>query len=422
MVPAPQLPRLQSTEHIAALDGVRALAILLVLQGHTFGVGWVLAGPESALWVDRIALSLSRAGWIGVDLFFVLSGFLITGILLDSRDSPSYFRSFYARRTLRIFPLYWGFLAMVLLIPRHRIALDFSSVAQHPVVYFTYLINLCWTIRPMEIPFAWTTGHFWSLAVEEQFYLVWPFAVRSLGRTRLVIVCWALVVACPLLRALLVSGMLADWVTLQAANMLMPARMDSFAVGALVAVAARTPGVLERVARRTRVAVPLLVGGLVALFVRYRLRALAPWVATVGFSLLALLFAWLIASTLTAAPGSLRRRVFEHRWLRFLGRYAYGLYVFHVPLAYWLGGRVRAYGGLAPLAGSHIPAGIAFFVVAGGLSVGVAWLSWQFYESPLLRLKRFFPYEAKPVTSARLIGQNSSTRRREGRIHDSAGR
>lgn len=395
MAPATRPPYLKSTEYIAALDGVRALAILLVLQGHTFGIGWTLAGTESALWVDHLALALSRAGWIGVDLFFVLSGFLITGILLDSRDAPSYFRSFYARRTLRIFPLYWGFLAAVLLIPSHRIALDFSSVAQHPVVYCTYLINVFWTIRPIEIPFAWSTGHFWSLAVEEQFYLLWPAVVRALGRRRLVIVCLALVVACPLLRALLVSGLAARWVTHQGPNMLMPARMDTFALGALLAIAARTPGVLERVVRRARAVMPLVGGGLVALFTRDRLLALAPWVSTVGFSLLALLFAWLIGSTLVAAPGSLRRRAFEYPWLRFLGRYAYGLYVFHVPLAYWLGSQVRVYGGLAPIGGSHIPAGIAFFVVAGSLSIAVAWLSWHLYESRFLRLKRFFPYGEK---------------------------
>ena len=157
-----------SRKHIPALDGVRAVAVLLVICFHFWQV--FTYGPYSL--VGKIAMW----GQTGVDLFFVLSGFLITGILLDTKGSPSFLRNFYARRILRIFPLYYATLLTIYLIgPLFRWS---AWVPENQSLWFwTYLQNLPMTFAPGHVA---GPEHFWSLAVEEQFYMVWPFLVLRL--------------------------------------------------------------------------------------------------------------------------------------------------------------------------------------------------------------------------------------------------
>jgi peptidoglycan/LPS O-acetylase OafA/YrhL len=154
---------------IPPLDGLRGLAILLVIFAH---FGETLSAQR---FPERVFRSLFDFGGTGVDLFFVLSGFLITGILLDSRDAKNYFSAFYMRRILRIFPLYYFALLLVLglIIPLERIPLQFNDV----IWYFVYAQN--WTLA--IIPHL---GHFWSLGIEEQFYFIWPLVVWAAGRRR----------------------------------------------------------------------------------------------------------------------------------------------------------------------------------------------------------------------------------------------
>lgn len=157
-----------SRHHLQELDGLRGFAILLVLCSHLVSLP---PGGRSPF-VDRLVGMILGLGWVGVDLFFVLSGFLITGILVQSRGGPHYFRNFYARRSLRIFPLYYLFLAIatfispLLLSPESILTLP----KEHAWVYWLYLSNFGG--KPSE-----AFAHTWSLAVEEQFYLVWPAIV-----------------------------------------------------------------------------------------------------------------------------------------------------------------------------------------------------------------------------------------------------
>ncbi len=161
---------------IPALEGVRGVAILAVLAHQLLIDGY--AGGR-ALEILRMPF---QTGWAGVQLFFVLSGFLITGILLDTRRAENFWSSFYARRALRIFPVYYLLLAVTYAIAPHR----------HQVFYWLYLANL----RQLAAgPAVESLGHCWSLSVEEQFYLVWPFAVRLLDERGLVRLCAAIVVA-----------------------------------------------------------------------------------------------------------------------------------------------------------------------------------------------------------------------------------
>jgi peptidoglycan/LPS O-acetylase OafA/YrhL len=173
-------PRPDDRERDPRLDGVRGIAILLVLVYHlTLYGGMAPNGP----FLDRLWRTWTLPLGLGVDLFFVLSGFLITGILLDTKDGPDYFRNFYARRFLRIFPLYYATLAATfLLIPAVRL---------DAVWYWTYLIN--YRFADVGWPRVAYLGHFWTLAVEEQFYLVWPALVFFVPRRVLPWLCVAAV-------------------------------------------------------------------------------------------------------------------------------------------------------------------------------------------------------------------------------------
>jgi len=159
--------------YIPALDGLRALAILLVIP-HNLDI---LSAPYRAVEVPPV--TVMHAGWIGVQLFFVLSGFLITGNLLDTRGSANYYRAFIGRRALRILPLYYGVLLVTfVLVPLlGSMPEKLQETAPNQVWLWTFLLN--WSA-----PYGHTVvgfGHFWSLAVEEQFYLLWPFVVARCG-------------------------------------------------------------------------------------------------------------------------------------------------------------------------------------------------------------------------------------------------
>src|SRR5579885_3225639 len=160
-----------TTSHIPALDGLRGIAILLVLWFHFRGY---LGGEP----IQCTLAIIGEFGWIGVDLFFVISGFLITRILLQTKEKPDYFRSFYTRRALRIFPLYYASLAVLFLAPMSFMSHSLP-VAHDRLWFWIYLANwnpLFEQIRPGS------AAHFWSLSVEEQFYLVWPLLVWALSR------------------------------------------------------------------------------------------------------------------------------------------------------------------------------------------------------------------------------------------------
>jgi len=159
-----------SRRNLPGLDGVRGLAILAVMLTHI---------SLQTIALNPMLRGLFALGWSGVDLFFVLSGFLITGILLDTHQCANYFRSFYARRVLRIFPLYFGFLTVALLVFPYVVSPEFMPAPSHRWMYVCYVAN--W------LPHAqWhVLTHFWSLCVEEQFYFIWPLVVLLFGPRRL---------------------------------------------------------------------------------------------------------------------------------------------------------------------------------------------------------------------------------------------
>ncbi|HEX5760501.1 MAG TPA: acyltransferase [Thermoanaerobaculia bacterium] len=388
---APEAPSPPAGAHLPALDGVRGVAILLVLLLHFT----VYGGPPPSALPDRIFHELAAAGWVGVDLFFVLSGFLITGILYDAKGSRRYFRNFYARRVLRIFPLYYGSLLIFLvllpaLFPEHA---GLQSLRRDGPWYWAYLSNVL--VAREGWPEFGALGHFWSLAVEEQFYLLWPVVVLLCSRRTLMVLCLTLVAASFALR---VGLGLAGRET--AAFVLTPARIDALAAGGLLALAARGPHGLRPLSRWARPAAAASAVALASLFVwRRGLPAEDFVVSTVGYTLLACLFAALVLLALTSPPQAALGRLFASSGLVFFGRYSYGLYVFHHPLLF-LKPQALSYGALPTVLGSRLPGLLLFLLAATAVSAAAAFLSWHLYEKQFLKLKERFPYERRRAAPA----------------------
>jgi peptidoglycan/LPS O-acetylase OafA/YrhL len=367
--------------HVAALDGIRGSAILLVLLSHT----WLTTGTNR---VERLLTFWASGGWSGVDLFFVLSGFLITGILVDSRNDPNYFRNFYVRRILRIFPLYYAvlfffFLIGPLLPPAVRPNTGVESGDQ--IWFWLYLSNVWAAFHN-----TWGNSSIavtWSLAIEEQFYLLWALIAFVLTPRRLLKLTVTLIGAAFLWRTSLVLLSIPPL----AIYVLLPSQMDAIAAGAAVALLLRTAtGAqwLRRVAPRSALVsgASLAAIGATAGGFDYA----DPLLQTVGYSLIAVLYASLLALIVTSASPGLNR-VGEAAPLRVFGKYSYGIYLLHRPVI-----QIVERTGFAPalfpiVIGSTLPAQIAFTLVVVSGSLLVAALSWHLFEARLLRLKRNFP-------------------------------
>lgn len=368
--------------HIPALDGLRGVAVLIVMLYHFT----IFGGMEPISWTGHVWQALAGVGWTGVDLFFVLSGFLITGILYDTKGSDGYFRIFYIRRTLRIFPLYYGTLALFyIVLPGLAPGIAPAQGAGDEQLWnWLYLSNLQIATQGWGGTSA-HLAHFWSLSVEEQFYLFWPFIVLLLSRRGLMRLCGAIVVLSLLLRtAFHITGYEL------AAYVLTPARMDALAIGAWIALAFRDQRDRARMVSRARSTAALATLALVLMFAwRGTAKYHDAVIGTLGFTTLALLYGSLLV---LACVEPRLAKVFEVKPLRFFGRYSYALYVFHQPIVLEVVAAGVSVAAFPVILGSRVPAQLTFAALGIAASTGLALLSWSLLESPFLRLKKRFNY------------------------------
>jgi len=374
----------EQAERDSALDGVRGLAVLMILLLHGFTVA--PHGPLTGLLHNAV-----ESLFIGVDLFFVLSGFLITSILLRARGSPGYFRQFYWRRSLRIFPAYLLLVfASCVLLPLLLDPVSAAALRGATLPHLLYVQNLVAAARGPMPP---ELSHLWSLAIEEQFYLLWPLTVLLVPPRRLAAVCAGLFLAsCLVDLAFYAAG--ASWLTLYVFT---PCHVEGLAAGAWIAVRRRVHG---------EAAPPVWLrwaGGAAGL----ALLGLGLTVSTVKLFdrdqvvlhniLASLAFAALLYAVLAAAPGGWPRRLFGWRPLRFLGRYSYGIY-----LISW-GMVLHLQYPLARRLGAWLPGNAALLcsgLVVTGLCVLVAMLMFHAVEQPLLGLKERGPGRRSALEAA----------------------
>jgi peptidoglycan/LPS O-acetylase OafA/YrhL len=366
------------------LDTIRGIAILGVLFCH--GFEWQYGNMHFGRWADGFIVA-SGFGWLGVNLFFVLSGFLITGILLDSKEKPEFYRRFYTRRALRILPAYYLLLALLLILR--------SSQPAFVGLSFVYLANLS------EL-FGVATGYgpLWSLAVEEHFYIVWPAFVRNLTKERLALLSIGIVVGTPILRAIgFIRGYGGlDWYTWFVA--------DGLAAGSLLAIVLRSS--VSRI-QVQRLCAGLLLSGLVIgaigrpLGITTRARLLG---AALQFSLVNIIFAGVLLLFLLAGTGSEKRYV-NSALLRFFGYISYGLYLDHV-LAFRIYAQIcrRYWPMLVPTAG-RFDLVVLKFVIAGGGAIAAAYLSRRYFEERFLQMKDRTAGKSSAEKSAGETGKGS---------------
>ena len=387
----------------------------------------LLVGKETL--VDRALFRIREPLWCGVDLFFVLYGFLITGILLETRRSSHYFRNFMARRMLRIFPLYYGVLVglFVLLpiaatfIPRLSRLLEgdyYSALWENQVWLWTYLQNFLQAQGPHRLP---GLGHFWTLAIEEQFYLVWPLIVFLLPPRHLL---WTCVFGCSVvcvLRPILLANGVDEW----AVRHFTFTRIDTMLYGAIAAVVIREPGLLAMATRHSRKIISLLLAVI----------AMTAWFADglafgnrliqiFVYPSLGMAFALGIMLAASRDLHGMPVQQLSGRFLTTLGKYSYAMYVFHWPIVHLARAIVNRLFIPPRIVPYEAFDSVLITILTIAITLPLSMLSWSLYERRWLSLKRYVSYDDVRVdvesTSAPEASHDSSGHSKSATRADSA--
>jgi len=370
---------------IRVLDGVRGLAILMVLALHFY----LLEGPIIVQHpiLGPILTKLAVAGLYGVELFFVLSGFLITGILLDSRGSSHYFRNFYMRRFLRIFPLYYSVLFILFFIIPVLTQFDAAaeSMRSRQMWLWTYLSNLPFAGGGWDRSGIFRLGHLWSLCVEEHYYFVWPLLVWALSRKALTRVCLGILVAAATVRTL--GALFPDalpiifkWTTIT--------KLDGLAMGSMLAIFIRDTKTFQSIALASRKGIPLL-GTAFCVFIFIPRRFWDQVWFTPAETISVCFFGAFLVVMSGAREGSIARKVCENPILVAFGKYSYAIYVIHNLLLPSFQ-RMLQPERLAAEWSSPLLAQSVFHIACGSCSFVLAFASWHLYEKHFLKLKKYF--------------------------------
>lgn len=370
----------KTNAHILSLDGVRGIAIIGIMLYHFF--------------------EMPYGAWFAMDLFFVLSGFLITGILLDTKTDKQYYKNFIIRRGLRILPLYYGalivfFILVPLVVNKSRLA-PFSVYYNNQVYFWVYLQNWILLLKePALIGKGRIFLHLWSLAIEEQFYIVWPIVILLFNTKNLV----KIIVALILLSAALNCYYFFSGHSWQYTYFSTLCRLDSLCIGALIAVAVRNNFIIQKIEKIIPYIFKTLFVVLVAAIFWGRPKAPADqFLEPVSTLLFSIFFASMILYGFSNHKNNYVKRILELKVLRFFGKYSYSMYIFHVPILVLL----RPV--LFKFLQKNIPHTIAYVtdnLICLLLVIAVSQLTWYLIEKPSLKLKRFFKHtitKAESVT------------------------
>jgi len=366
--------RMQIPKYIPQFDGLRGIAILIVLLAHL-------------AYIEGIGFAgIFKYGRTGVDLFFVLSGFLITGILLDTKELPGYFKNFYARRALRIWPPYYAmFLMFFIVLPLFHDHRSFLTDVKTWPYYLTYTQNLFYRFQ-RSIPL----GPTWSLAVEEQYYMIWAPVVLACGRKSLRNILVGMIVFSLCFRAIsFYRGASLDFV-----HTFTLCRLEPLAAGGLAALWLRSDKCDSRKWNQWGwISLIAGVAGIGVAFVHWGFET-----RIFSYPFLAAAFAGTLAISLTADPAkTFLGRALTQRWLTYTGRISYGVYLIHVPIFIFVNRVAR---GIWGESGYSRLTQVLIVCAAYAAVYAVASISWFCFERPILRLKEKFRVEKPAGESA----------------------
>ncbi|MBK7319524.1 acyltransferase [Candidatus Villigracilis affinis] len=385
------------------LDGLRGIAILLVIAHHVLKRADYFTANGFLHFITRLSL----VGWMGVDIFFVLSGFLITSILLKAKDEKNYYKNFYARRVLRIFPLYYAALALFLIAVKFVPAVAKTADTTIPYLPTFLLYQQNWLYLFSIYPSAYLSVT-WSLAIEEQFYLIWPAIVRMTNQKLLTWISAGIVILSLLVRtvATLLSPDSEQLPVIFFYNTF--TRLEGLALGALTAIFFITPTNWQATVKR--LALPAsIVTMILFLYLAFIASPAGPHplyrnipLGTIGYTLLAFSSAAMIIFLTSGAEASLIRKIFANGGLVFFGKYSYSMYLFHMPVALTL---------LDIMVKAKVR-GWEYYVAYSALTVVItsllALLTWNILENPLLKLKRHFTNESETHEATQIAKQRST--------------
>ncbi len=359
-------------KYVKGLDTLRTLAVFFVIVDH-----WGPYYPEHSI-KQYIKIALVEDGGFGVNLFFVLSGFLITSILLAEKIKNTegrnlqIIKNFFVRRTLRIFPIYYLFIFICLITQYH-------DVPSRIWYYLTYTSNIL-SYRTNEII---SLAHTWSLSVEEQFYLVWPWIIIYANWKHIKKILYSLVVL----------GVVSKFVVVFVLHHRYPVLVfncfDSFGIGGLYAYARLNAKECRRFERGTVILLPFL------LFMAWRMSSFGGSALGVTYSLFvnSIIALGLIMFVLNNRSEWVKNYILENRFLNFFGKISYGIYLYHYVLGTYLDLKYDAM-----LQNGKAPAILQNYVFRYGLKLGIliaiCWLSFILIEQPVLRLKKRFEYSS----------------------------
>lgn len=382
--------KVSTSQHVPVLDGIRGMAILMVMVCHTLSMFKALGGAYVSGF-QNFLFFVFGSGWLGVDLFFVLSGYLITRILINSRGEQNYFVNFYARRTLRIFPIYYLYITVVIFILPLFIPYMRVQIQSNLALNYLYLQNT-FVFLSGSLP-EYLMGHLWSLAVEEHFYLIWPLVVYKVKDKRIFHVGVAVIIGALLLRNIIIFGSgfrtgAVDYYTYRFTF----CRADALMLGAMLAYAVRNIHLSQLLQRYGKAC--LYGSGLLSVMLLIYAYFQDPSagitnsnkvISSIGYTIFPLFFTFIIYNLLNSTSESLSNRFFDNTMMRFFGKYSYAIYIVHYPVIAFIYANFLEDFNYDPLTKVLI-----LFVVTITSSSIIAWLSYHLFEKHFLSLKRYF--------------------------------